>query len=226
MFDPSSRAERSRIPFPTRAKPDAVVDEPLPVAAPAEAPAVAAVVADQESDAPVAPVLRNPDLPAVEVETYKATDHEEFSLSPRHPAAAPGTDDFAEPPLGMNGSGTGVHETALDTVARPVPAQEYQPKTSYFDAMWPAEDKPARLPASEEAPVKQPSEAPPEIAATPDVQPPLSGNGKTVAILKSGVVDGMGYTLYVDGSIEAELPQGTLHFTSINDLREHLARSS
>ena len=34
----------------------------------------------------------------------------------------------------------------------------------------------------------------------------------------------MGYTLYVDGSIEAELPQGTLRFASINELRSHLAK--
>jgi len=47
-----------------------------------------------------------------------------------------------------------------------------------------------------------------------------------VAILKSGVVDGMGYTLYVDGSIEAELPQGTLRFASINELRSHLEKTS
>ena len=46
------------------------------------------------------------------------------------------------------------------------------------------------------------------------------------AILKSGVVDGMGYTLYVDGSIEAELPHGTLRFASINELRDHLAKNS
>jgi hypothetical protein len=46
------------------------------------------------------------------------------------------------------------------------------------------------------------------------------------AILKSGVVDGMGYTLYVDGSIEAELPNGTLRFASINELRDHLAKSA
>lgn len=46
-----------------------------------------------------------------------------------------------------------------------------------------------------------------------------------VAILKSGVVDGMGYTLYVDGSIEAELPQGTLRFASINELRGHLEKT-
>ncbi len=48
---------------------------------------------------------------------------------------------------------------------------------------------------------------------------------RNVAILKSGVVDGMGYTLYVDGSIEAELPQGTLRFASINELREHLEQT-
>ena len=47
-----------------------------------------------------------------------------------------------------------------------------------------------------------------------------------VAILKSGVVDGMGYTLYVDGSIEAELPQGTLRFASINELRSHLEKNA
>ena len=49
---------------------------------------------------------------------------------------------------------------------------------------------------------------------------------RAVAILKSGVVDGMGYTLYVDGSIEAELPQGTLRFASINELRSHLEKNS
>ena len=36
-----------------------------------------------------------------------------------------------------------------------------------------------------------------------------------MSILKSGVVDGMAYTLYSDGSIEAELPSGTIRFESI-----------
>lgn len=49
---------------------------------------------------------------------------------------------------------------------------------------------------------------------------------KTPAVLKSGVVDGMGYTLYVDGSIEAELPEGTLRFASINELRSHLEKNA
>ena len=48
---------------------------------------------------------------------------------------------------------------------------------------------------------------------------------RTIAILKSGVIDGMAYTLYTDGSIEAELPQGTMRFASIDDLRSHLENS-
>jgi hypothetical protein len=39
---------------------------------------------------------------------------------------------------------------------------------------------------------------------------------------KSGVVDGMAYTLYTDGSIEAKLPQGTIKFGSVAELRAHI----
>ena len=47
-----------------------------------------------------------------------------------------------------------------------------------------------------------------------------------VSILKSGVVEGMAYTLYSDGSIEAQLPQGTLRFASITELRNHIENAS
>ena len=46
------------------------------------------------------------------------------------------------------------------------------------------------------------------------------------AILKSGVVEGMAYTLYADGSIEAELPNGTVRFGSIAELRTHIENNS
>ena len=36
----------------------------------------------------------------------------------------------------------------------------------------------------------------------------------------------MAYTLYSDGSIEAQLPQGTLRFSSINELRNHIEQTS
>lgn len=41
-------------------------------------------------------------------------------------------------------------------------------------------------------------------------------------ILKSGVLDGMAYTLYSDGSIEAELREGTMRFRSIPELRAYI----
>jgi hypothetical protein len=43
-----------------------------------------------------------------------------------------------------------------------------------------------------------------------------------VTVLKSGVVDGMAYSLYSDGSIEAQMPEGMMRFTSIDELRDHL----
>jgi hypothetical protein len=54
--------------------------------------------------------------------------------------------------------------------------------------------------------------------------PPLA-EPRPIAILKSGVIDGMAYTLYTDGSIEAELPQGTMRFASIDELRSHLEQA-
>jgi predicted cobalt transporter CbtA len=101
--------------------------------------------------------------------------------------------------------------------------------------MWPAEPKVAKSPLHSDAkPHESKFDAPPrEFApaparrAEPEAPMPRQGSEpRTAAILKSGVVDGMGYTLYVDGSIEAELPQGTLRFASINELRSHLEKSA
>lgn len=85
-------------------------------------------------------------------------------------------------------------------IARPEPVEALEPA------------KPAEPPRSvEPAPVAR--------GAAPAAAGPVD---RTVTILKSGVVDGMAYTLYSDGSIEAELPEGTIRFTSIEDLRRHL----
>jgi hypothetical protein len=42
-------------------------------------------------------------------------------------------------------------------------------------------------------------------------------------ILKSGVIEGIPYTAYSDGSFEAEFAEGTQRFTSFRDLRMHFA---
>ncbi|MCK0196382.1 hypothetical protein MWN34_05580 [Ancylobacter sp. 6x-1] len=55
--------------------------------------------------------------------------------------------------------------------------------------------------------------------AAPEIEP----QGGQPAILKSGIIAGMAYTLYADGSIEAELPDGVIRFSSIQELRDHVS---
>ena len=74
-------------------------------------------------------------------------------------------------------------------------------------------------PAAEPEP---PPLVPPEAPSVPPPRPEPE-----VEIFKSGVIDGMAYTLYTDGSIEAELAHGTVKFASIEELRAYLmARDS
>lgn len=53
-------------------------------------------------------------------------------------------------------------------------------------------------------------------------QPPRRADASAVSIVKSGVVDSMAYSLYSDGSIEAQMPEGMVRFSSIDELRAHL----
>ncbi len=186
-----------QIPFPPRPEPAAAAHEPQ---SPLEALASAAMPVEDLAAAPVAPTLRNPDMPAGAVAEYEVEEYEEVSLSPRQPMPASAPAERGEP--------------------APPPPLERQPQTNYFDAMWPAEPKPAKRPM-----LGQPSPEPPPPTMATAPQAPHPPSEPAVAILKSGVVDGMGYTLYVDGSIEAELPQGTLRFASINELRNYLAKN-
>ncbi|HJX09045.1 MAG TPA: hypothetical protein VJ733_00910 [Candidatus Binatia bacterium] len=215
-----------RIPFPPRPRADAGIREPQPFEPRVET-AVAPVSHADEPQAATsfAPTLRNPEESPVTVE-------DDVSLLPPHPMA-PGQRETTGP-----GPNEDQYEPKLDADWRlppppAAPAPTRPPQSSYFDAMWPAEPKLAKEPSKE--PSKSPvgPETKHEAAAAPGwhadtdvpMQPPAS-EPRGVAILKSGVVDGMGYTLYVDGSIEAELPQGTLRFGSINELRSHLEKNT
>lgn len=51
---------------------------------------------------------------------------------------------------------------------------------------------------------------------------PRRADAASVSIVKSGVVDSMAYSLYSDGSIEAQMPEGMVRFSSIEELRSHL----
>jgi hypothetical protein len=99
------------------------------------------------------------------------------------------------------------------------PVAEMSPPATFDDA-WPQSE---RAKTTAVAPPLRSSRTPSTFpegnagapAARQQDQPP-------VTVLKSGVVDGMAYSLYSDGSIEAQMPEGMMRFASIDELRSHL----
>ncbi|MFG1298159.1 hypothetical protein V5F49_00045 [Xanthobacter sp. V3C-3] len=61
--------------------------------------------------------------------------------------------------------------------------------------------------------------------AAPEPEPAPRPEPEEPRILKSGIVGGMAYTLYSDGSIQADLPDGVVRFASLQELRDHVAQS-
>lgn len=95
------------------------------------------------------------------------------------------------------------------------------PAPATFEDAWPAADRNRPEPP-------RPTPAPPPLSRATEPTPPRSpiptrrSEPPPVTVLKSGVVDGMAYSLYSDGSIEAQLPEGMVRFASIDELRHHL----
>ena len=110
-------------------------------------------------------------------------------------------------------------------VASPAAAEPAEAPPATFDDAWPKSER-AR---TADAPLprrggRAPSTFTEATAVTADRYLPASRNEEppAVTVLKSGVVDGMAYSLYSDGSIEAQMPEGMMRFASIDELRSHL----
>src|SRR5262245_26528469 len=147
---------------------------------------------------------------------------------PRVEAAPP------EPKVSADDRGGGAAVEALkasrlDFLFRSKPARPVSQREN-FDAAWPADGRAGKRAESEPAPPVEGDERQAEQAVSvQDRRPepaPLEEPRGAATILKSGVVDGMAYTLYTDGSIEAKLPDGTVRFGSIAELRAHIERNS
>lgn len=112
--------------------------------------------------------------------------------------------------------------------ARVEPMQAAAPEapSASFDDAWPKPDRarPPEPPAARRPPPRPSSTfepAAPQPAPPPAPEPPPA-EAPQVTVLKSGIVDGMAYSLYSDGSIEAQMPEGMMRFASIDELRAHL----
>jgi hypothetical protein len=182
--------------------------------------------------APVPPAALEP--PMVEL-----TD--EAPLSPRppqRPAMPPGV----EPEVWSPSRDSGSLEPRLaprseQPMPRATPQVEPPKEKERFDLVWP--DRGA-APVQNEPKVEikrepaidmplppipaRPRETRPATERRMPEMPRKPAAERGPAILKSGVIDGMPYTLYADGSIEAQLPQGMVKFASVDALRAHLEK--
>ena len=163
----------------------------------------------------------------------EAGDSEEVPLSPAPPSQAvragglPGVAANGAAPTASGGSVDALKKPRLDCLvrskSRAAPAQA-------LDKAWPQPG--SRQPDERSAGDADEPEEKSDEARIPIQRPPQSNAAlepdelRPPAILKSGVVDGMAYTLYADGSIEAQLPQGTVRFGSIAELRAHIENNS
>ena len=207
-------SEPARIPFPPKPK-----SAPHPQPAPAED----ATLEGLREKAPSLERLEN--APMVE--------ESDVSLLPKAPARS--DEDNGEVNHGIaagraNGAAHAKTAPRVGVSGRPTRRQQ-QPTGSIFNSLWPKAQPP--MPEAHMAPAVQAPPPPPRLLTAEAGEPPPQTQPATarqetaaaVSILKSGVVEGMAYTLYSDGSIEAQLPGGTLRFGSITELRNHIEQN-
>ncbi len=174
-------------------------------------------------------------MPVVaKLETTEVVEETELLLSPKSMPPIPTGVDKVVPEVDQSraarrGNGVGATKSAPrpDVGARSPVASE-RPRGPAFDSLWP-KGLPVRTgqPGAGQAlpPVVEPEQNNEPLVSVPQAVAPVAVP-EPVSVLKSGVVDGMAYTLYSDGSIEAQLPQGMLRFGSITELRNHIEQSA
>ena len=244
--------EPLRMPEPRAPEPRFPATASEPAAAPSQAPSPPPGPLDwlrskskpSTMSPPPAPMAPSVEPPMVEV-----TDEAPLSpRSPQRPAMPPIVEPAPahEPKAWSPGRDTGPLEPRLapaprveQPMPRAMPQVEPPKEKERFDLVWPDRAASGSAPASEpkvEAKREPVLDMPmPPIPARPrDNSRPAAEKRmpeilrkaaeRGPAILKSGVIDGMPYTLYADGSIEAQLPQGMVKFASVDALRAHLEK--
>lgn len=211
--------EPGRIPFPSKPK---AAPHPQPAPVPASARPTAAEEATPER-------LRAPVLERVE-SAPMVVEESEVSLLPKAPARS--DEEKGEINHGVAGRANGAAPVrtapAVAGNGRAARRPQQQPKSTIFDSLWPKTQRAApEVQAAPAAPAAAPAPATQPARASEPSRPaqPAAAQQAPVSVLKSGVVEGMAYTLYSDGSIEAQLPGGTLRFGSITELRNHIEQN-
>jgi len=222
---------------PQTASPRARAEAQVSEARPRE-PRPAAELPEGDVAAPAVERLRA-SIPRAERPTAEPSilaHEEEVPLSPNgaaHVQTRPPHVEAAAPEPKVSPEDRGAVEalkaSRLDFLFRSRPTRPASQREN-FDAVWSADARPAKRAESEPSPASEMGQIQADQAAPVQDRRPepatLAEPQGAAAILKSGVVDGMAYTLYTDGSIEAKLPDGTVRFGSIAELRAHIERNS
>jgi hypothetical protein len=122
--------------------------------------------------------------------------------------------------------------SAVDSDAAREPAAKVAPPVVVepVAAARPAEAPPVVSPVATPLAAAGPASPAPPVVAVPspalDVPPPPASEAseeEAPRVLKSGVIEGMPYTLYSNGTVDAELPRhGTMRFASIAEWRAYI----
>jgi len=119
---------------------------------------------------------------------------------------------------------------ASDSRAQEEAAEPGEAPPANFDDAWPKTERarPGEIPPQRRS-GRQSSPPPPDGGSgaadrAAPAPPERSEEQPLVTVLKSGVVDGMAYSLYSDGSIEAQMPEGLMRFASLDELTAHIER--
>ncbi|MEI8152809.1 MAG: hypothetical protein WCG92_14575 [Hyphomicrobiales bacterium] len=234
--EPAMVAEPPRSPEPRAPEPWAPEPRfPATVSDPAPGPLDWLRVKSKPVDVPTSSApMPTPPAPPIVAEPPMVDVIDEAPLSPR---SAP--EPALEPKVWSPSREPGPLETRLAPRAEPpmqraAPQVEPPKEKERFDLVWP--DRGATTAPTEPKPEAKPAldmPLPPVPARPRETRPaaekrmpdlPRKALERGPAILKSGVIDGMPYTLYADGSIEAQLPQGMVKFASVDALRAHLEK--
>jgi hypothetical protein len=185
-------------------------------------------------------------LAAVVRSVGRIAERFEMQPLPLPPVAAVGREDPAPRPARAAPNGEAKRSSLLswfghasapanapNGAAKPPPAAPDVPAAAQVD-LAPLTRIPEEPRVAVPPPLAAPPVAAPSIAAPPAPKPPPpplrppvkpaapAATSPDVTVYKSGVIDGMAYTLFMDGSIEAELPQGKVRFASVDELQKYL----
>ena len=152
------------------------------------------------------------------------SQHAQPPMPPSNPTQSPDANALAADRAG-GAAVDPLKASRLDFLFR---AKPVRPTTSpeKFDSFRPSERRAGSVGAEAGPRVEEVQPQPDPAVSVQELPESAPRQEPATAILKSGVVAGMAYTLYADGSIAAELPSGMVRFGSIAELRAHIESNS